>query len=89
MKRDLAEKSDLAFLSKSMSERIRTYCWREDCRWVVTFPDDDDENAAMLDGAMVENDSPVDPYTHEHSQLNASDVLRHKTSIYSSWNYFP
>lgn len=91
MKRDLAEKSDLTFLSKSMSERIRTYCWREDCRWVVTFPDDDDNNehVATLDGSIVENDSLLDSYPHEHSLKSASDVLRHNTSIYSSWNYFP
>lgn len=91
MKRDLAEKSDLAFLSKSTSERIRTYCWREDCRWVVNFPDDDDDddnNAVTLDGS-IGDDASFDPNSHPHSLQNASDVLRHNTSIYSSWNYFP
>jgi len=89
MKRDLAEKSDLAFLSKSTSERIRTYCWREDCRWVVNFPDDDDDdNAAALDGTIGDYAS-LGSNSHDHSQQNASDVLRHNTSIYSSWNYFP
>jgi hypothetical protein len=88
MKRDLAEKSDLSFLSKSMCERIRTYCWREDCRWVVTFPDDDDKNALTLDD-VIGNDVSLDSSSHEYSLQKASDVLRHNTSIYSSWNYFP
>mmetsp|Transcript_1506 Transcript_1506/g.3196 ORF Transcript_1506/g.3196 Transcript_1506/m.3196 type:complete len:434 (-) Transcript_1506:202-1503(-) len=99
LKRDLAE-SDPTFLSKSSTERIRTQSWNEDCRWVVSFVDPEDNDVTV--GNAFDGDDAVAQITgvggasfdsqqenKPSSSQEASKVLRHNTAIHSSWTYFP
>ena len=80
----------------SSNERLRTGSWSKDCRWVVSFVDDEESEATDNQGdlvadivvygdkgeeSMVANESP--------SEANNSEMLRKSTSIHSSWSYFP
>ncbi len=79
----------------SSNERLRTGSWSKDCRWVVSFTDDEESEATdkndlvadivvygdMKEETMVANEAP--------SEENNSDLLRKNTSIHSSWSYFP
>ena len=100
VKRDLAEKYDPAFHSKSTTERLRTKSWNEDCRWVVSFGDDDEESSKedtyntdeenMFSISVLGNDIAQDAEKkHSKPTDQASRDLRHLTAINSSWTYFP
>ncbi|KAL9178752.1 hypothetical protein ACHAXT_003883 [Thalassiosira profunda] len=89
LRQDLAE-SDHAFHSVCTDERIRTKSWNEDCRWVVSFADadgSDDSDSAKLEEerktllSLFGENKPV-------PSPDASNELRHMTSIHPSWAYF-
>jgi len=86
----------------SSNERLRTGSWSKDCRWVVSFVDDDenesevtDKNGGDIDGLVADivvyGDKGADAMTAgwSPSQDDNSDLLRKSTSIHSSWSYFP
>ena len=101
VKRDLAEKFDPTFHSKSTTERLRTIHWNEDCRWVVSFADDEEEEDSkedtyntseekMFSISVLGNDTAQDAeMKHSKPTDQASRELRHLTAINSSWTYFP
>jgi len=87
LKRDLAE-SDPTFLSQSSNERIRTKSWNEDCRWVVSFVDSEEDTNDATVGNAFDGDERGAPFTSQREQ-GSSNLLRHNTAIHSSWTYFP
>ena len=89
IKRDLAE-SDPVFHSKYTNERLNTKSWNEDCRWVVTFADlEEDDSEGYADDLADSKSINLFNESHPTPSHDASKVFRHSTSIHSSWSYFP
>ena len=84
----------------SSNERLRTGSWSKDCRWVVSFTDDEDSGEVNNSGGKMDDlvsdivvygDKGVDAMgaSESPSDDNNSELLRKSTSIHSSWSYFP
>jgi hypothetical protein len=84
----------------SSYERLRTGSWSKDCRWVVSFTDEEESEEADKSGGNIDQlaadivvygDKGVEPMgaSESPSEDNNSELLRKSTSIHSSWSYFP
>eukprot|EP00985_Skeletonema_marinoi_P016423 scaffold8832_cov128-Skeletonema_marinoi.AAC.3 len=84
----------------SSNERLRTGSWSKDCRWVVSFTDDEESEEVDNSGGnmddlvadiVVYGDKGVEAMgaSESPSEDNNSELLRKSTSIHSSWSYFP
>ncbi len=85
----------------SSNERLRTGSWSKDCRWVISFVDDESESEAtdknvgniddLVADIVVYGDKGAEAMTAggSTSEDDNSDLLRKSTSIHSSWSYFP
>jgi len=84
----------------SSNERLRTGTWNKDCRWVVSFTDDEESEEAdksvvnidhLVADIVVYGDEGAEPTgaSESPSENDNSDLLRKITSIHSSWSYFP
>ncbi len=85
----------------SSNERLRTGSWSKDCRWVVSFTDDDESEATdkhvggdigdLVADIVVYGDNGADAMeaSGSPSEDDNSELLRKSTSIHSSWSYFP
>ena len=83
--------TDPSFHFVSTSERIRTTSWNKNCRWIVSFPTDDEDgdNTFSTDVAAITLHGGGSNKSEELSRSEiASKGLRHNTSIHSAWTHF-
>ena len=83
--------TDPSFHFVSTSERIRTTSWNKNCRWIVSFPTDDEDgdNTFSTDVAAITLHGGGSNKSEDLSRSEiASKGLRHNTSIHSAWTHF-